>query len=174
MVFVVPPYLKEYADLGELDPNEHFLSPLSAIIEKALTINNNIVMLLPPNINTERLAAVMAETLEQSPRGRGSCSFEIEKLYFMSSLKYLLVLYGPLVNKEVTLSDELSFIYKMLRGSGEGKFEHKKLIKEIRERHGMLALLRLIHEYCEMEEKGEASAVPVPTNDHFANFVQQR
>jgi|JI6StandDraft_1071083.scaffolds.fasta_scaffold03220_12 hypothetical protein len=40
----------------------------------------------------------------------------------MNSLKYLLVLYGPLVNKEVTLSDELNYIYKMLKNSGEGNF----------------------------------------------------
>jgi len=149
VVFLAPQCVREFEEM-EVDPAEHYSPPLSAIVEKALTITNNIVLLMPATTNVERLAALMAETLEKSPRGNGSCSLEIQKLYYMSSLKYLLVLYGPLVNKEITLSDELNFIYKMIRSSGQGNFDHKKLIKEIRERHGMVALLRFLQEYNEL------------------------
>lgn len=72
------------------------------------------------------------------------CSIKIEKLYSKLQLKYILVCAGKLVQTEVKLNDELDYIYGRLKKFGDKVFKHKKVIKKIREDHGMLRLLSLV------------------------------
>ncbi len=51
VVFLAPQCLREFSESEEVDPMEHYQPPLSAIIDKALTINNNIVLLMPATTN---------------------------------------------------------------------------------------------------------------------------
>lgn len=89
----------------DADPLEHY--PLAQIIEKSMSIINNFVLFLPPNIDVQKLASILASAINRADKRNGSCSIELEKIYYMNSLKYVAVFYGPLVNREVKLSDEL-------------------------------------------------------------------
>mgnify|MGYP000916003791 CR=1 FL=1 len=60
VVFLAPQCLREFAELDEVDPIEHYSPPLGIVFEKALSINNNIVLLLPATIGIHKVAALMA------------------------------------------------------------------------------------------------------------------
>jgi hypothetical protein len=51
---------------------------------------------------------------------------------------------GGIVQKEVKLNDELEYVYGRLKRKGDATFRHKKVIKKIREDHGMLELLNAL------------------------------
>ena len=42
------------------------------------------------------------------------------------------------------LNDELEYVYGRLKRKGDATFRHKKVIKKIREDHGMLELLNAL------------------------------
>lgn len=48
------------------------------------------------------------------------------------------------MQRDVKLNDELDYIYTRLKRKGDSIFRHKKVIKRIREEHGMLELLNLL------------------------------
>jgi hypothetical protein len=49
----------------------------------------------------------------------------------MDKLKYVAMYYGPIVNREFKLSDELEEVYKILNDN-QPYFHHIKVVKEIR------------------------------------------
>jgi hypothetical protein len=63
----------------------------------------------------------------------------------MGELKYVAVYYGPAVNRQLKLKDELEHLYRMVNGTSE-VFRHVRVFKEVRERIGMVGLLSLISE----------------------------
>jgi hypothetical protein len=56
--------------------------------------------------------------------------------------------YGPIVNRQIKLSDELEEVYKILNDN-HTTFHHVKVVKEIRENYGMAYLLQIA---CEAKE----------------------
>ena len=72
------------------------------------------------------------------------CSIKVEKIYYKQQVKYILLLAGKLVQTEIKLNDELEYVYRKLKRSGEKNFRHKKIVKKIREEYGMLELIHLV------------------------------
>lgn len=60
----------------------------------------------------------------------------------MDKLQYIVVYYGPSVNREVRLGDELEEVYRILN-DGHMTFHHVRVVKAIRELFGMAFLLQL-------------------------------
>ena len=77
---------------------------------------------------------------------------EIEKVFFNRKLKYILVYYGPLVNREIKIKDELNFVYKLLNDGKNTRFAYKNTIKHMRSRHGMMGLLQFTSECLKYEK----------------------
>lgn len=75
---------------------------------------------------------------------KGSCSIKVDKIYFQNEFRYILISFGSIVQRDVKLNDELDYIYTRLKRKGDSIFRHKKVIKKIREEHGMLELLNLL------------------------------
>lgn len=71
------------------------------------------MLLFPINISEQQLVDIFGRTLLQLPEKRSSCCLELEKVYFISGLKYIVVYYGPLANCNIKLSDELDFLYTL-------------------------------------------------------------
>ena len=109
-------------------------------MEKALSIAPNFVLLLRPHFDVNRLVEVLSRLLADNKYS--SCSVELEKIYFMEKLQYIAVYYGPLVNRQLKLSDELEEVYRVLN-DGHSTFHHVRVVKEIREQYGMVFLLQL-------------------------------
>jgi hypothetical protein len=61
------------------------------------------------------------------------------------------VFFGWNVQQEIKINSELECIYKMLRGPEEKGFYHKKLIKYLREKYGMIRLLNIVSESISIE-----------------------
>lgn len=81
--------------------------------------------------------------------------------------------FGSIVQKEIKLNDELEFIYGRLKRKGETSFRHKKVIKRIREDHGMLELLNLLKlSEKRAKEKVEKSGVLGKTEDIMEAFYE--
>jgi hypothetical protein len=72
----------------------------------------------------------------------------------MDKLKYVAVYYGPQVNRQFSLADELEEVYKLLNENKGASFHHVRVVKEVREKFGMAMLLQLA---CEAKHsfKGE-------------------
>jgi hypothetical protein len=59
----------------------------------------------------------------------------------------VVVYYGPLVNRRVKLSDELNFLYTLANPQGQELMaEVRSVIKELRERLGMVVVLQCLIE----------------------------
>ena len=69
-----------------------------------------------------------------------SCSFEVEKVYFLDRIRFIVIYYGTHANREVKLSDELEAIYDILESN---TFKCRRLVKHIREQRGLPFLLNL-------------------------------
>jgi hypothetical protein len=72
----------------------------------------------------------------------------------MSELKYLAVYIGSIIQSEITLNEELRFIYNYLREGEKKLFVHKKVIKELRETYGMIGLLNFVYTLEKVKESG--------------------
>jgi len=75
---------------------------LSELLLKALSLSSNLVLLLPTNIDEQQLAEIFSKALQKSAK-KSSCCIELEKIYFVNTLKYMVVYYGPLVNHRTKL-----------------------------------------------------------------------
>lgn len=65
-------------------------------------------------------------------RGIYSCSTKIDKIYFRNQLRFVLISFGPLVQTDIKLNEELASIYRSLRSNQEINFQHKKVVRYIR------------------------------------------
>jgi hypothetical protein len=65
--------------------------------------------------------------------------------------------YGPIVNQQIKLSDELEEVYRILNDN-HPTFHHVKVVKEIREQYGMGYLLHLA---CEAKESLKNETIEV-------------
>lgn len=114
------------------------------IISKSMSLAPNFILLLPPDFSIQGLASSIYRWARKLNWMHDFCSVKIEKVYIKQQLKHILVCAGKLVQTEVKLNDELDYIYGRLKKFGEKFFKHKKIIKKIREDHGMLTLLSLV------------------------------
>jgi hypothetical protein len=89
--------------------------PLNKIFAKAIQLSKNIAILLPPNMNVKKLGELIAREYIESKIPSIGCSIKIEKIFFLSQLKYLVVYIGSLIESEINLNDELLFIYNYLK-----------------------------------------------------------
>jgi len=115
----------------------------------------NLIMLLPPETSIEVLSTAMYKWAHKLNWMRDFCSITIEKIYYRTTLKYILVCAGKIVQNEIKLIDELEYVYQKLKKKGDKVFKHKKIVKKIREDHGMLELLHLV----KMSEKEKRIAL---------------
>lgn len=125
--------------------------PLNQIFAKAIQLSKNIVILLPPNINVKKLAELIAREYIDSKTPSSTCSIKIEKIFFMSQLRYLTVYLGFIIEKEINLNDELCYVYDYLKEGSKKIFNHKKIIRELREKYGMISLLNFIFDLDKVE-----------------------
>ena len=92
-----------------------FEPPLDRVIGKAIRLSRNIVMLLPANTNISKVAESIANVYMKSHINAPSCSMKVEKIFFLSQLKYLAVSLGTQVQHDITLNDELFYVYNILK-----------------------------------------------------------
>ncbi len=142
MVFAQPPFNRDIAakclTIVDFEPT------LNKVLMKCLRVAGDVVLLLPPQTSIEALCSCLNKCAVEGKKMRGSCSIAIDKLYFQGEFKYLLITLGPTVQHAVKLNDELDFIYSALKRKTDPTFRHKKVIKRLREDHGMLELLNLL------------------------------
>lgn len=103
VVFIWPEWKDEPSEASEAEVI--FREEVRPLMEKALSIAENFVMLLRPSADFPRLAEVLSGMLASNKHS--ACSAELEKIYFMDKLQYVAVYYGSLVNRQLKLSDEL-------------------------------------------------------------------
>lgn len=84
----------------------------------------------------------MSQAYQELGSAVGFCSMQVEKIYFHGGFKFIAVYVGSRVS-QVNLGEELEFVYWLL-AEGEKNFRHKRVVKKIREDHGMLALLNFV------------------------------
>jgi hypothetical protein len=109
-----------------------------------MKMSSNIILLLPPEVSLDSLCSCIHRLACELPQHRDCVSLKVEKIYCQMQLKYILVTVGRLVQTDIRLSDELDYIYAQLRRPAERYFRHKRIIKKIREEHGMIKLLSLL------------------------------
>ncbi len=68
-------------------------------------------MLLPANTNVEKLSATVARAFRENNQLSQTCAIKIQKIFFQNRLKFIGVYFGPLVQTEIKLNEELDFIY---------------------------------------------------------------
>lgn len=73
--------------------------PFNKIFAKSIQLSKNIVILLPPNINIKKLGELIAREYIDSKSPSPTCSIKIEKIFFMSQLRYLAVYIGCIIEK---------------------------------------------------------------------------
>ena len=96
-------------------------------------MSKNIVFLLPANTNVSKLAEIVASEYMKAKIAENTCSMKIEKVFFMSQLKYLIVYLGCQVQNDIKLNDELCFVYNLLKDGDKKKpFLHRKIVKRVR------------------------------------------
>ena len=136
-VVVVHPPLQEH---------QNVIKMLDEIICKSMSLAPNFIMLLPPDINIEALSSSICKYARKFKWMKDFCSIKLEKVYNKHQLKYILVCAGKLVQGQIKLNDQLEYMYGKLKKIGEKFFKHKKIIKKIREDHGMLELLSIVRQ----------------------------
>lgn len=60
---------------------------------------------------------------------------------------------GSIIENEINLNDELYFIYNYLK-EGEKVFMHKKIIRHLREKYGMISLLNFVLDLNKVQKCG--------------------
>lgn len=143
VVFLHPPLSKlllGYRSLAAADFDPH----LEKVIQKAMSMSGNLILLLPPEVSLDSLCSCLHRLACELPQHRDCVSLKVEKIYCQMQLKYILVTVGRLVQTDIRLSDELDYVYAQLRRPAERYFRHKRIIKKIREEHGMIKLLSLL------------------------------
>lgn len=69
-------------------------------------------------------------------------------------MKYIAVYLGSIIENEMSLNDELCYIYKYLKEGGKKIFTHKKVIRYLREKYGMMFLLNLVFDLNKLPKSG--------------------
>lgn len=114
---------------------------LSIVIKKALTICPNLVLILPANINIDELASVIVKHTDELQIVTESCCLKIEKIYYASQFKHLVVYFGNHISKSIAINDELLWIYNYLNLDVVRWKADRKFVKKLRETYGMVRLL---------------------------------
>lgn len=140
-MIVQPPY---HPSKGKSLSIVDFEPSLAQVIMKCLRLASDVVMLLPAETGIEALCSCLNRCATELRKMRSSCSVHFDKIYFQGELKYLLLTLGPQVQTEIRLNEELDYIYARLKRKSDASFRHRKVIKRIREDHGMLELLNLL------------------------------
>lgn len=144
MVFVQPALAQcqvggfKNLGVGDFAPN------LEEVVEKAMRMAGNVMLLLPPETRIDQVCGVLNKWGGRLGWMREFCSVKVEKIYCKMQVKFILVCAGRLVQTEVKLNDELEYIYTRLKGWNDKYFKYKKIVKRIREDHGMLTLLNAV------------------------------
>lgn len=100
-------------------------------------------MLLPSHIDVDELADLVCKESIKMGINSATCSMKIEKIFYLNQLKYVAIFLGQQVQSAITINDELGYIYEYLKEE-KGPFQHRKIIKEIREQYGMINLLNYV------------------------------
>lgn len=108
-------------------------------------MTSNVVLVLPSNVNVEKLADALSKGLYAASATFNencfaSCSFEIEKICFVDRIRFIVVYYGNLASREIKLPEELDMIYEII---GNATFKCRRITKYIREEYGLPFLLKL-------------------------------
>ena len=72
----------------------------------------------------------------------------------MSHLRYLVVYLGSMIETQISLNDELCYIYSYLKEGDKKTFKHKKLVKYLREKYGMIDLLNFVFQLDQVHKTG--------------------
>ena len=166
----LPPVTQEDSQQRVIDPLTYFQEPsLSQLVSKALSFTDNVIFLLPCNIDVDVVGSILYDVLMESrPFSSVSCSVEVEKVFFNKQLRYVAIYYGPLVNRQVKTKDELDFIYRVLSDQKHSLFKHKDFIKHIRSRHGMIKLLSFLLKSLEQHQPKKGK-----TLYNFCSYIKE-
>lgn len=80
---------------------------LDNLIGKAMNLAPNIVLLLPPDTSIEILSTLIYKWAHRLRWMKDFCSATIEKIYYRTQLRYILLCAGKIVQNDIKLSDEL-------------------------------------------------------------------
>lgn len=95
LVFVAPPWGgPDYINRPDYSLHEGVTPNITLILEKAFEISDNIVMLLPRNIQLEELADLFGEYFEKHNQKPQRCFMEIEEILITGKPKEIAVYFG--------------------------------------------------------------------------------
>ena len=80
---------------------------LDNLIGKAMSLAPNLILLLPPDTSVEALSTLINKWANKYNWMKEFCSVTIEKIYYRTQLKYILVCAGKIVQNNIKLSEEL-------------------------------------------------------------------
>lgn len=173
VVFVQPPCSPE-ALASKCLSIVDFEPSLNKILMKCLRLAQDVLLLLPPRTSIEALCSCLNKCATELKKMRGSCSIKVDKIYFQNEFRYILISFGSIVQRDVKLNDELDYLYTRLKRKGDALFRHKKVIKRIREEHGMLELLNLLKVSEKRGREKEECGAPEDLIDSFFEVVKER
>ncbi|CAD8132181.1 unnamed protein product [Paramecium octaurelia] len=119
---------------------------LKNIMYEYLQYAHDIMVLLQPNIENSIIYDSAEQAIALSEQANHSCSVELQCLTDNNdNIVAKLLYYGDI--SEITLNDELNFVYSCIDSSNKKQYNYKLMFKDLRNQMGMSKLIRTLSQF---------------------------
>ncbi|CAD8150178.1 unnamed protein product [Paramecium pentaurelia] len=119
---------------------------LKNIMYEYLQYAHDIIILLQPNIENSIIYDSAEQAISLSEQSNQSCSVELQCLMDNNNnIIAKLLYYGDIT--EITLNDELNFVYSCIDSSIKKQYNYKLMFRDLRNQMGMNKLIRILNQF---------------------------
>ncbi|CAD8058689.1 unnamed protein product [Paramecium sonneborni] len=118
---------------------------LSNIMHEYLQYAHDIIIILQPKIENSVIYSQAEQAISLSEQSKQTCSVELQNLVENNNCIAKILYFGGV--SEITLNDELNFVYSCIDSSVKKLYNYKLMFKDLRNQIGMTRLIKLLNEF---------------------------
>ncbi|CAD8146928.1 unnamed protein product [Paramecium pentaurelia] len=118
---------------------------LRNIMHEYLQYAHDIIIILQPNIDNSLIYSQAEQAISLSEQSKQTCSIELQNILENNNCIAKILYFGGVT--EITLNDELNFVYSCLDSSVKKSYNYKLMFKDLRNQMGMTKLIKLLNDF---------------------------
>ncbi|CAD8140921.1 unnamed protein product [Paramecium octaurelia] len=118
---------------------------LRNIMHEYLQYAHDIIIILQPNIENSLIYSQAEQAISLSDQSKQTCSIELQNILENNNCVAKILYFGGVT--EITLNDELNFVYSCIDSSVKKLYNYKLMFKDLRNQMGMTKLIKLLNEF---------------------------
>ncbi|CAD8060570.1 unnamed protein product [Paramecium sonneborni] len=118
---------------------------LRNIMHEYLQYAHDMIIIMHPKIENSLIYSQVEQAISLSEQSKQTCSIELQNLVENNNCIAKILYFGGV--SEITLNDELNFVYSCLDSSVKRQYNYKLMFKDLRNQIGMTKLIKQLNEF---------------------------